>query len=250
MQQNSTSKKQHRMNWPVPQNGAYEGIFATETFGSRYRTTIDMDADGKPDLVQTADPTKGQQVWDASGSPYWKVSLNTGTSFTTPINWAVPQNGLTYGFYSTAASSLNQYWSLIDITGDGKPDLVQTGDSTKGQQVWDATGSPYWKVFRNTGSGFGQVSNWLVPSSGLYDGFYAPKSNTSNRYWGTLDMNGVAHVTFTSTPEALVMQIQGAGDDVATYEDVVGRHLVRFGERDELHVSWVRSDGTAGSTQN
>ena len=67
---------------------------------------------------------------------------------------------------------------------------------------------------------------------------------------GTLDMNGVAHVTFTSTPEALVMQIAGAGDDVATYEDVVGRHLVRFGERDELHVSWVRSDGTAGSTQN
>ena len=178
------------MNWPVPQNGAYEGVFATDTFGSRYWATIDMDADGKPDLVQTADPTKGQQVWDASGSPYWKVSLNTGTSFATPINWAVPQNGLTYGFYCTAASSLNQYWSLIDITGDGRPDLVQTGDSTKGQQVWDATGSPYWKVFRNTGSGFGQVSNWLVPSSGIYDGFFAPKSNTSNRFWGTLDMNG------------------------------------------------------------
>jgi hypothetical protein len=36
---------------------------------------------------------------------------------------------------------------------------------------------------------------------------------------------------------------------VATYEDVVGRHLVRFGERDELQVQWVRSDGAAGTTQ-
>ena len=29
-------------------------------------------------------------------------------------------------------------------------------------------------------------------------------------------------------------------------EDVVGRHLVRFGARDELVVAWQRSDGTAG----
>ena len=30
-------------------------------------------------------------------------------------------------------------------------------------------------------------------------------------------------------------------------EDVVGRHLVRFGARDELVVQWRRSDGSAGS---
>jgi hypothetical protein len=32
-------------------------------------------------------------------------------------------------------------------------------------------------------------------------------------------------------------------------EDVVGRHLVRFGTRDELVVRWIRSDGTDGSVQ-
>lgn len=32
-------------------------------------------------------------------------------------------------------------------------------------------------------------------------------------------------------------------------EDVVGRHLVRFGARDELTVRWHRSTGTPGSTQ-
>ena len=32
-------------------------------------------------------------------------------------------------------------------------------------------------------------------------------------------------------------------------EDVVGRHLVRFGTKDELVVQWQRSDGTAGTRQ-
>ena len=36
---------------------------------------------------------------------------------------------------------------------------------------------------------------------------------------------------------------------VARLEDVIGRHLVRFGARDELAVAWTRSDGTAGTTQ-
>ena len=59
---------------------------------------------------------------------------------------------------------------------------------------------------------------------------------------GTLDMNGgAAHVTLASTAEALLIEIRSAGDDVATYEDVVGRHLTRFGERDELTVDWARS---------
>jgi len=67
---------------------------------------------------------------------------------------------------------------------------------------------------------------------------------------GTLDMNdNAAHVALSSTPQALVIEIRSTDADVATYEDVVGRHLVRFGERDELTVSWERSDGTAGSSQ-
>ena len=35
-------------------------------------------------------------------------------------------------------------------------------------------------------------------------------------------------------------------DLVARIEDVVGRHLVRFGARDELVVTWQRSDGSPG----
>jgi uncharacterized protein len=39
---------------------------------------------------------------------------------------------------------------------------------------------------------------------------------------------------------------QAAAAELVHIEDVVGRHLVRFGERDELVVSWVRADGSPG----
>jgi hypothetical protein len=39
-------------------------------------------------------------------------------------------------------------------------------------------------------------------------------------------------------------------EELARLEDVVGRHLVRFGTRDELHVQWTRADGTPGTEQH
>jgi hypothetical protein len=56
--------------------------------------------------------------------------------------------------------------------------------------------------------------------------------------------------TLTATPEALVLQATVHGDpaDLQRVEDVVGRHLVRFGTRDELSVQWQRGDGTPGGT--
>jgi hypothetical protein len=72
---------------------------------------------------------------------------------------------------------------------------------------------------------------------------------------GTLDMTSdtpekSAHVAFSSTPEALLIELTTADTDAATYEDVIGRHLVRFGERDELRVQWVRSNGETGTAQD
>jgi hypothetical protein len=55
-------------------------------------------------------------------------------------------------------------------------------------------------------------------------------------------------VVLTATDGALDLALS-ADDDVERLEDVVGRHLVRFGTRDELVVRWSRSDGSAGSVQ-
>ena len=50
--------------------------------------------------------------------------------------------------------------------------------------------------------------------------------------------------------DGLHLSIQGNPTDLARLEDVVGRHLVRFGTRDELHVRWSRSDGVPGTEQH
>ena len=67
---------------------------------------------------------------------------------------------------------------------------------------------------------------------------------------GSLTFNDDAvHVTFDSTPDALNIEIRAGEADIPTYEDVVGRHLVRFGERDALQVGWTRADGSPGTAQ-
>jgi hypothetical protein len=49
--------------------------------------------------------------------------------------------------------------------------------------------------------------------------------------------------------DALDLQLWAEPDAVARMEDVVGRHLVRFGAKDELTVQWMRADGTPGTRQ-
>jgi MFS transporter, DHA1 family, multidrug resistance protein len=59
---------------------------------------------------------------------------------------------------------------------------------------------------------------------------------------GSLVMgDGAARVSLTSAPSALIIEVRADDDDIATYENVVGSHLERFGERDELAVEWVRA---------
>jgi hypothetical protein len=49
-------------------------------------------------------------------------------------------------------------------------------------------------------------------------------------------------VTLKSTTDALLITVEAADADITAYQDVVGRHLERFGEGDGLRVHWVRSD--------
>ncbi|MFJ4192375.1 DUF2218 domain-containing protein [Kitasatospora sp. NPDC089509] len=52
--------------------------------------------------------------------------------------------------------------------------------------------------------------------------------------------------TLEARPDALLLSVEGEREDLPTLEDVVGRHLVRFGSRDELVVEWHRDNGEAG----
>jgi uncharacterized protein len=60
---------------------------------------------------------------------------------------------------------------------------------------------------------------------------------------------GPARAEFASGDNVLNLYVRAAKVDLDRYEDVVGRHLVRFGTRDELIVYWLRADGSPGTEQ-
>ncbi|WOQ18596.1 DUF2218 domain-containing protein [Raineyella sp. W15-4] len=56
---------------------------------------------------------------------------------------------------------------------------------------------------------------------------------------GHLDF-GEGRAELSCRPDALVIELTASPDAVERLQDVVARHLVRFGARDELVVDWGR----------
>ncbi|MFC1419187.1 DUF2218 domain-containing protein [Streptacidiphilus cavernicola] len=55
--------------------------------------------------------------------------------------------------------------------------------------------------------------------------------------------------TLTAAPGALLLAVEGEEENLPNLESVVGRHLVRFGSKDELVAEWHRDNGEPGSVQ-
>lgn len=60
---------------------------------------------------------------------------------------------------------------------------------------------------------------------------------------------GDGRLTLTTESQALALDLDAPATDLPRLEEVVGRHLVRFGAKDELVCAWTRSDGSEGSRQ-
>jgi hypothetical protein len=52
-----------------------------------------------------------------------------------------------------------------------------------------------------------------------------------------------------SADGVLMLRVDSDADNLERLEEVVGRHLVRFGARDELVVTWIREDGARRTEQ-
>lgn len=170
------------MNWPLPMGGlimngnalGFTSAFNTNFTGSTLTTgsdlwnLTDMDGDGLQDLTiySEFDQVLGQPIgFQPNAMSYWKVHLNTGSSFNnTYETWALPNgggkfNGVDLGFngpfrQNTSASLGSQNWNFVDINGDSKPDLVVTAERIAGgtDVVFSGNATSYWKVYLNTGS--------------------------------------------------------------------------------------------------
>jgi hypothetical protein len=60
---------------------------------------------------------------------------------------------------------------------------------------------------------------------------------------------GLGRAELTCDPGVLHLRVEGEKADLPQLEDVVGRHLVHFGAKDELVVHWTHADGSAGTQQ-
>ena len=73
--------------------------------------------------------------------------------------------------------------------------------------------------------------------------------------WSEPDRTGFiqfsdARAELSCAPDGLQITVEGPAERLPALEDVVGRHLVRFGAKDELHVIWSRDDGRPGTEQH
>lgn len=121
----------------------------------------DLDGDQLPDLVVT-------DACDEAGVGHnrWDIYRNTGTGFAaTATAWTLPEHTVfdTYDVTAKSAScDVGDFnFSLLDLRGEGRPDLVLTENCDD-----EAVGTSKWVVFENTGSGFGAPTTWTLPALG------------------------------------------------------------------------------------
>jgi hypothetical protein len=167
----------------IPASGTTSG------FRSAFATgwaLVDLNGDARPDLVQTQNPmAMGQPFLNSTNRPFWRVFLNTdGALSTTATEWVVPSAT----FNSLTGVAANTSWRVMDLTGDGVPELVQPADPATGRP-WMNLGSPAWRYYpqtpgRTSFQGFAQ--SWAIPVGPPMDGF---RSITGTQ-WATLDLTG------------------------------------------------------------
>ena len=77
-------------------------------------------------------------------------------------------------FFTYSSDGLGQYWSVVDLTADGIPDLIQHahGNNADAEKMGAA-----WYVWPGTGSGFGNRVEWTLPIDHReLDGIHAANS--------------------------------------------------------------------------
>ncbi len=106
--------------------------------------------------------------YDAAPPPCLGVAFAATAS-----DWAIP--------YPTGDLA-NSFHAVLDLDGDGLPDLVQ---HTAEYQYGDddpGLGVNHWRVFRNTGDGFAATaSDWAIPY---------PTDDLANSFHAVLDLDG------------------------------------------------------------
>jgi RHS repeat-associated protein len=116
---------------------------------------IDMNGDGRPDVVQTPNMDEPQ----VPSPTQWTVWLNTGQGFGPAHTFYGAFKALS--FQADNSNENGMVYGTFDINGDGLPDQVMSQHYRAGAGY---TGG--WTVCLNTGQATDDCSTWLVPALG------------------------------------------------------------------------------------
>jgi hypothetical protein len=169
----------------------------------------------------------GYQWQDANDADnYVCVPSGDGPGAAGILNWELPQGGHIYGgFGSVAGAGLpsgSATWVTVDLTGDGRPDLVRTGMRSDSGGLRDVVnGYPnenHWVVFKNNGGGFDDTGvRWPVPEGGdVFGGFGATGGRPFDigaNGWALVDLTGDALPDLVVT--SVVQDLGGSKKHVA-----------------------------------
>lgn len=163
--------------------GKYNAITVTtspDPSGTLY-TVLDINGDGLVDQVSGK--------WrDANLPAVYTVCLNSGHSMQDDCSdWPVAPRGNGTVIHENFNGPLNTMRDLVDMNGDGLPDVVD-------REGW-TTSHRYWRVFLNRGFGFeADPILWSAPHSLVRDGGENGELTTKD----TLDLDGDGMVDFVS----------------------------------------------------
>jgi YD repeat-containing protein len=166
------------------------------------RDTFDINGDGIPDFV------------DARTTP-WTVYLGNGQGFNGATSWAVPESKIgntvvmtpiREDFHPQTGSTVGEtqtFHDVVDINGDGLPDLVYSGDASQPLGLSSYT----WTTYLNTGSGFSlSPITFTAPFNMLHRESPASVSLGSGTITDLMDFNGdglldiVTHPKYGNSP--------------------------------------------------
>jgi Secretion system C-terminal sorting domain len=141
---NGTSFSATSTNWNVP---AVEETSEDmdEIYNINY-SVLDIDGDGLYDLIDAEDNIT-DSTWQTGTQRFWKVYISNGTSFSaSAINWNVPNVEV---FSEDMDQLSNTNYTVLDMNGDGKTDMIDTEDNVT-DSTWQTGTQRYWIIYLNT----------------------------------------------------------------------------------------------------
>ena len=143
---------------PEPPNPQMWGVLSGAEIDWEF-SLIDITGDGKLDIFVTYDRSGKSSV----GAGLWWVFEGTETGFEpAPRQWNLPGASSDFSSLNGTCSSARYLYRVVDMTGDGRPDLVVTEDC---EDATPGLGEQYWHVFMNRGDSFAPTPIvWQVPT--------------------------------------------------------------------------------------